>query len=193
MKTIFVLLLCVGTAFTATHVNISIAQQPATNPADVTYLEGTAPEELKAGPAKKPSGEERFAKLRAADESDNAGKVQMNSEEEKQEAGSSFVGNSQSAQQVQQNPEQSNDFKQQQERFYGRIRQQNRQSQFRQANSQDKQNQEFERYIQNYHSGPTVETVSESRKTAKVIERREIFGYTTLEELEWTWPLQSVM
>lgn len=161
MRTIFVLLLFVGTAFTATHVNISIAQHPATNPADVTYLAGTAPDELKAGPAKKPSGEERFAKLRAADENDKAGKVQVNSEQ-KQEEGSSFVSNSKPAQQVQQNSEQSNVFRPQQQRFYGRIRQQNRQSQFRQANAQDKQNQEFERYIQNYHSGPTVETVSES-------------------------------
>nr|XP_014101486.2 uncharacterized protein LOC106626199 [Bactrocera oleae] len=161
MRTIFVLLLFVGTAFTATHVNISIAQHPATNPADVTYLAGTAPDELKAGPAKKPSGEERFAKLRAADENDKAGKVQVNSEQ-KQEEGSSFVSNSKPAQQVQQNSEQSNVFRPQQQRFYGRIRQQNRQSQFRQANAQDKQNQEFERYIQNYHSGPTVETVFET-------------------------------
>uniref|UniRef100_A0A0A1WW11 Uncharacterized protein n=1 Tax=Zeugodacus cucurbitae TaxID=28588 RepID=A0A0A1WW11_ZEUCU len=161
MRTVFVLLLCVGTAFTATHVNISIAQHPATNPADVTYLEGTAPEELKAGPAKKPSGDERFARLRTADESDNVDKVQMSGEQKKEEA-TSFVDNSKPAQQVQRNPEQSNEFKQQQQRFYGRIRQQNRQSQFRQANAQDKQNQEFERYIQNYHSGPTVETVFET-------------------------------
>jgi len=34
----------------ATHVNISIAQQPATNPADVKYVEGHAPAELRAGP-----------------------------------------------------------------------------------------------------------------------------------------------
>ncbi|XP_011201631.2 uncharacterized protein LOC105225027 [Bactrocera dorsalis] len=162
MRTIFVLLLCVGTAFTATHVNISIAQHPATNPADVTYLEGTAPEELKAGPAKKPNGEERFARLRAADENDKAEKVEVKSEQ-KQEQGSSSVGNSKPAQQAQQSTEQSNGFRpQQQQRFYGRIRQQNRQSQFRQANAQDKQNQEFERYIQNYHSGPTVETVFET-------------------------------
>ncbi|XP_054735118.1 uncharacterized protein LOC129242480 [Anastrepha obliqua] len=156
MKILFVLLLCVVTALAATHVNISIAQQPATNPADVTYLEGTAPEELKAGPAKKTNVDERIARLRVAEESDNNGNVQMSSEQ-KQEV-SSFDNNSKPAQQIQQNAEPSK----QQQRFYGRIRQSNRQSQFRQANAQEKQNQEFERYIQNYHSGPTVETVFET-------------------------------
>lgn len=33
-------------------------------------------------------------------------------------------------------------------------------NQFRKYTPQDKQNLEFERYIQSYHSGPTVETVS---------------------------------
>lgn len=33
-------------------------------------------------------------------------------------------------------------------------------NQLRKYSSQDKQNLEFERYIQSYHSGPTVETVS---------------------------------
>ncbi|XP_065361962.1 uncharacterized protein LOC135955541 [Calliphora vicina] len=36
--------------------------------------------------------------------------------------------------------------------------------QFRNISPQEKQNMEFERYIQNYHSGPTVETVYESAK-----------------------------
>ncbi|XP_067644313.1 uncharacterized protein [Eurosta solidaginis] len=161
MRALFIVLLCIGTALAATHVNISIAQHPATNPADVTYVSGMAPAELKAGPARLMSSEERFAKLRAAGDESEA-KVQMSGEEKKDIAVASFSGSAESSQvQLQPYAEQSNGF-QPQQRFYGRLRQQNRQSQFRQANAQDKQNQEFERYIQNYHNGPSVETVFES-------------------------------
>ncbi|XP_034655281.1 probable serine/threonine-protein kinase yakA [Drosophila subobscura] len=171
-RALLLLLLLAGWSYVeaATHVNISIAQQPATNPADVNYVDGRAPAELKAGPAMM-NEEERFERIQ--ERSQQQSQSQMGQQQQQQ------VG-----QQVGQQQQQSAQLTPRQGQGQGRMQRRRNHSrrlhqqlqpqlqaphngQFRQRNQQLRQNQEFERYIQSYHShGPTVETVYESSNPA---------------------------
>lgn len=157
----------------ATHVNISIAQQPATNPADVKYVDGMAPAELRAGPQR--DEDQQFQRIQERQQ-----QVLSQSQQQQQQQ----VSQTQQQQQPQQlSPRQglglqppaqgqspmSKNGRLPRRRNHSRrpsIHQQPpspHSGQFRQRNQQLRQNQEFERYIQSYHShGPTVETVYES-------------------------------
>uniref|UniRef100_A0A6P4ERU6 Histone-lysine N-methyltransferase 2D n=1 Tax=Drosophila rhopaloa TaxID=1041015 RepID=A0A6P4ERU6_DRORH len=163
----------------ATHVNISIAQQPATNPADVKYLEGSAPAELRAGPHM--DEDRQFQRIQERQQ-----QVQPQSQSQQQQQ--QQVVQTQQQQQPQQlsprqglglqppaqgQPPMSKNGRLPRRRNHSRrpsIHQQPpspHSGQFRQRNQQLRQNQEFERYIQSYHShGPTVETVYESSNPA---------------------------
>ncbi|XP_016966897.1 uncharacterized protein LOC108035690 [Drosophila biarmipes] len=160
----------------ATHVNISIAQQPATNPADVKYVEGNAPAELRAGPQR--DEDKQFQRIQERQQ-----QVQSQSQSQLQQQQMVQTQRQEQSPQLSprqglglQPPAQTPMFKN------GRIPRRRNQSrrpslhqqppsphsgQFRQRNQQLRQNQEFERYIQSYHShGPTVETVYESSNPA---------------------------
>ncbi|XP_030385771.1 putative uncharacterized protein DDB_G0282129 [Scaptodrosophila lebanonensis] len=181
MSRMLLLLLLVGSSYAATHVNITIAQQPVTNPADVSYVEGRAPAELRAGPWRE--GEERLARLRQPD--------QMSESQQQQQQSQQQQLSSQQQQQSQQQltprqglglqPSNNNNNNVRMSRPNMRrvhmrrpsTQQQQQQllppnkGQFRQRSQQRQQNQEFERYIQSYHShGPTVETVYETSNPA---------------------------
>ncbi|KAH8398719.1 hypothetical protein KR222_001134 [Zaprionus bogoriensis] len=183
-RVLCVLLALLGVSHAATHVNISIAQQPATNPADVNIIDGHAPAELRAGPYRP---EERFERLQERPQQS----VQMQQSQQQQQQ-LPMQQQQQSQQQQQQqsqqqqplsprqglglqpvpmsgNPNQLNGPSGRMPRRRGHARrpslhqQPPHSGQFRQRNQQLRQNQEFERYIQSYHShGPTVETVFES-------------------------------
>lgn len=165
----------------ATHVNISIAQQPATNPADVKYVEGRAPAELRAGPER--DGEQSFQRIQERPQLQLQQQLQPQQQQQHQQQ--QVVQTQQQQQQPQQQltprqglglqppnqgvlqPPVSKNGRLPRRRGHGRrpsIVQQPpspHSGQFRQRNQQLRQNQEFERYIQSYHShGPTVETVS---------------------------------
>lgn len=176
MKATFVLLLSLATAYGATHVNISIAQQPVTNPADVTYIDGgKAPAELKAGPTGKSadlkypidSNDGRSAQLRVANNNAN-----FNSNSDGMNMGFNNDGRSARIETVENKNQMQDGGNKMQfhnahapmksghvHHGFGYDRMSQRQRQFRPQNAQEKQNQAFERYIQSYHSGPTVETV----------------------------------
>lgn len=162
----------------ATHVNISIAQQPATNPADVKYVDGMAPAELRAGPQR--DEDQQFQRIQERQQ-------QVLSQSQQQQQQQQQVSQTQQQQQPQQlSPRQglglqppaqgqspmSKNGRLPRRRNHSRrpsIHQQPpspHSGQFRQRNQQLRQNQEFERYIQSYHShGPTVETVSGKKVT----------------------------
>ncbi|XP_039488989.1 uncharacterized protein LOC120450190 [Drosophila santomea] len=165
----------------ATHVNISIAQQPATNPADVKYVDGMAPAELRAGPQR--DEDQQFQRIQERQQQVLA---QSQSHPQQQQQQQQQVSQTQQQQQqpqqlsprqglglqppAQSQPPMSKNGRLPRRRNHSRrpaIHQQPPLSahsgQFRQRNQQLRQNQEFERYIQSYHShGPTVETVYES-------------------------------
>ncbi|XP_017057749.1 LOW QUALITY PROTEIN: uncharacterized protein LOC108099025 [Drosophila ficusphila] len=177
LRGLLVLLLVAGSQVeAATHVNISIAQQPATNPADVKYLEGSAPAELRAGPQK--DGDQQFQRIQERQQ-------QVQTQAQQQQQQQQQIGMQAQQQQVPQQltprqglglqpPPQSQPPMSKNGRLPRRRNHNRRPSvhqqppmahsgQFRQRNQQLRQNQEFERYIQSYHShGPTVETVYES-------------------------------
>ncbi|EDV40481.1 uncharacterized protein Dana_GF10533 [Drosophila ananassae] len=172
----------------ATHVNISIAQQPATNPADVKYVEGRAPAELRAGPER--DGEQSFQRIQERPQLQLQQQLQPQ-QQQQQHQQQQVVQTQQQQQQPQQQltprqglglqppnqgvlqPPVSKNGRLPRRRGHGRrpsVVQQPpspHSGQFRQRNQQLRQNQEFERYIQSYHShGPTVETVYESSNPA---------------------------
>ncbi|XP_017135095.1 uncharacterized protein DDB_G0283357 [Drosophila miranda] len=189
-RALLMLLLLAGWSYVeaATHVNISIAQQPATNPADVSYVDGRAPAELRAGPAMM-NEEERFERIQERSQPQPQPQQQQMGQQQQQ------MGQQQQQQQVgqQQQQQQSAQLSPRQglglqassvaaknarmprrrnhsRRFHQQLQPQLQaphNGQFRQRNQQLRQNQEFERYIQSYHShGPTVETVYESSNPA---------------------------
>ncbi|KAH8302362.1 hypothetical protein KR044_005495 [Drosophila immigrans] len=175
-RQLLVLLLLVAASQAATHVNISIAQQPATNPADVTIVEGRAPAELRAGPA-------RFERLQERPQQQQQ-QQQVQQQQVQQQQLPLAQQQSQSPQQQQQqqplSPRQGLGLqpaaapavagingrlprRRNHSRRPSLHQQPPHSGQFRQRNQQLRQNQEFERYIQSYHShGPSVETVYES-------------------------------
>lgn len=180
---LLVLLALVGAGQAATHVNISIAQQPATNPADVSFVDGRAPAELRAGPYRpEQDNEQRFERLQERPQQAAMQQQQQLPMQQQQQQQPLPV---QQPQQQPLSPRQSlglqpsaltpaNHNPNQPQRM-GRRRVHSRRpvlhqqpphsGQFRQRNQQLRQNQEFERYIQSYHShGPSVETVSGSCK-----------------------------
>lgn len=177
-RALFVLLLAlVGASHAATHVNISIAQQPATNPADVSFIDGEAPAELKAGPYRMQQ-EQRFARLQERPQQQQQSQQSQQSQQQQQQQ--QMQSQAQQQMQSQQQPLTARqglglqpaqavavnpNARQPRRRVHSRrpsLHQQPPHSgQFRQRNQQMRQNQEFERYIQSYHShGPSVETVS---------------------------------
>ncbi|XP_043650317.1 mediator of RNA polymerase II transcription subunit 15 [Drosophila teissieri] len=160
----------------ATHVNISIAQQAATNPADVKYVDGMAPAELRAGPQR--DEDQQFQRIQERQQQVLA-QSQSQPQQQQQQQVSQTQQQQQQPQQLtprqglglqppaQGQPPMSKNGRLPRRRNHSRrpaIHQQPPHSgQFRQRNQQLRQNQEFERYIQSYHShGPTVETVYES-------------------------------
>ncbi|ALC43339.1 CG14961 [Drosophila busckii] len=169
--TLCLLLTLVVATQAATHVNISIAQQPATNPADVSYVDGSAGE-LRAGP------QQHFERLQERP----AQQQQMQQQQQTQQQQMPMQQQQQQQQSAQVAPQQNLSPRQglglqpvsmNTGRMPQRRRQHNRRpslqqlpphsGQFRQRSQQHRQNQEFERYIQSYHShGPSVETVYES-------------------------------
>ncbi|KAH8349694.1 hypothetical protein KR084_004263 [Drosophila pseudotakahashii] len=184
LRGLLVLLLVAGSQVkAATHVNISIAQQPATNPADVKYLEGSAPAELRAGP-QRDSEDQQFQRIQERQQM--VQQVPQSQQQQQQQV----VQTQQQQQATQQlSPRQGLGLQPPSQGQQGqpmlkngrlpRRRNHNRRpsihqqppsphsGQFRQRNQQLRQNQEFERYIQSYHShGPTVETVYESSNPA---------------------------
>ncbi|XP_022215484.2 probable serine/threonine-protein kinase yakA [Drosophila obscura] len=178
-RALLMLLLLAGWSYVeaATHVNISIAQQSATNPADVSYVDGPAPAELRAGPAMM-NEEERFERIQERSQQQQQ-QSQMGQQQQQQ------VGQQQQQQSPQLTPRQGLGMqtssggskngrmprrRNQSRRLHQQLQPQLQaphNGQFRQRNQQLRQNQEFERYIQSYHShGPTVETVYESSNPA---------------------------
>ncbi|XP_017071659.1 uncharacterized protein DDB_G0283357 [Drosophila eugracilis] len=166
----------------ATHVNISIAQQPATNPADVKYVEGNAPAELRAGPQRDDQQFQRIQERQQQVQSQPQSQQQLLSQQQQQVV---QTQQQQSPQQLsprqglglqppaQGQPSMSKTGRLPRRRNHSRRPSLHQQppsphsGQFRQRNQQLRQNQEFERYIQSYHSqGPTVETVYESSNPA---------------------------
>ncbi|XP_037947229.1 putative uncharacterized protein DDB_G0282129 [Teleopsis dalmanni] len=165
MNKLFLLLLLVGTAIAATHVDISIAQKPITNPADVTYIDGKAPVELRAGPAE--YKEERFARLEVASSSEQPVDQKENEQSNQNTVHVARVSLTKGAGNVPYNQQHGyNARAAYNAKSYNRHLYQQQRSQLRQPNEHDRQNQEFERYIQNYHSGPTVETVYDTASQA---------------------------
>ncbi|XP_041564296.1 probable serine/threonine-protein kinase yakA [Drosophila elegans] len=177
MRGVLVLLLLVASSQVeaATHVNISIAQQPATNPADVKYLEGSAPAELRAGPQRSDGDQDQhFQRIQSSSQSQQQQQQQMVQTQQQQQQPQQLsprqgLGLQPPTHTVQGQPSMSKIGRVPRRRNQSRrpsIHQQppvNHSGQFRQRNQQLRQNQEFERYIQSYHShGPTVETVYES-------------------------------
>ncbi|KAH8300463.1 hypothetical protein KR018_007253 [Drosophila ironensis] len=166
----------------ATHVNISIAQQPATNPADVNYVDGRAPAELRAGPNR--DEDQSFQRIQERPQ------LQLQQQQQQQQVVQSQQQQQQVVPQQQQlTPRQGLGLQPPvQGQGQGPVPKNGRlprrrgharrpsvlqqpptphSGQFRQRNQQLRQNQEFERYIQSYHShGPTVETVYESSNPA---------------------------
>ncbi|KAH8379087.1 hypothetical protein KR009_003041 [Drosophila setifemur] len=163
----------------ATHVNISIAQQPAQNPADVNYVEGRAPAELRAGPQR--DEDQSFQRFQERPQQLQSQQQQLPSQQQQQQQvaqsppqqmsprqglGLQPMGQGQSQVQA------SNNGRMHRRRGHNRrpsVLQQPppapHSGQFRQRNQQLRQNQEFERYIQSYHShGPTVETVRKHKQ-----------------------------
>ncbi|KAH8322895.1 hypothetical protein KR059_010139 [Drosophila kikkawai] len=195
-----VLLVACSQANGATHVNISIAQQPATNPADVNYVEGgRAPAELRAGPQR--DEDQQFQRIKERQQQ------QLQSQQQQQ-----MTLNQQQQQQQPQQPQQLSprqglglqppvqgqppmpkNGRLPRRRNHNRrpsLHQQPPQAsphsgQFRQRNQQLRQNQEFERYIQSYHShGPTVETVYESSNPAPQRYTQSSSGVTSTVDVE---------
>ncbi|TDG52902.1 hypothetical protein AWZ03_000445 [Drosophila navojoa] len=170
---LLLLLALVGASHAATHVNISIAQQPATNPADVTIIDGEAPAELKAGPYRMQQ-EQRFARLQERPQQQQQQQQQQLQQQQPQQQQQQMQSQQQpltprqglglqSAQPVAVNPNARMPRRRMHSRRPTLYQQPPHSGQFRQRNQQLRQNQEFERYIQSYHShGPTVETVFES-------------------------------
>ncbi|KAH8297848.1 hypothetical protein KR054_011428 [Drosophila jambulina] len=175
-----VLLVACSQANAATHVNISIAQQPATNPADVNYVEGgRAPAELRAGPQR--DEDQQFQRIQERQQQQQ----QLQSQQQQQQMMTQSQQQQQQPQQLSPRqglglqppvpPPMPKNGRLPRRRNHNRrpsLHQQPPQpsphsGQFRQRNQQLRQNQEFERYIQSYHShGPTVETVYESSNPA---------------------------
>lgn len=157
---IVIMLLTTSTAFASTHVNISYTQQHPSHGSKMTELRNN-PVQLKATDCldETTNGEpERFARIKAEDKKDNTDEVVLDSKsnhgsngdyksEHSQSDGSSLYYNSQSHNQQQVFYNSNSGIHQ----IIGQIRS---------VSPQDRKNMEFERYIQNYHSGPTVETVS---------------------------------
>lgn len=153
----------VVSALTGTHVNISISQHPSKNVGHLTHSKSMADQvQLKSDEVEQLRSSGQYV----ADQSGRSARLEVNDKDERQvnhanhKVEGSHVngqvmldGGSDRVHMVQ-------SHYQQRSMYNSNPIEYQRNGQFRQMNNQQKQNMEFERYIQNYHSAPTVETVS---------------------------------
>ncbi|XP_065361963.1 uncharacterized protein LOC135955542 [Calliphora vicina] len=145
---IFVILLTAATAFASTHVNVSFTQHHSSSGSKLSESRNDQVQ-LKAS--------DSFEQFNNDDQNGRFARIQEDRKEsidfknnQKVESDANFVG--------------SNSQNHQRSFYTSNHGVHQNQDQFENISPQDKQNMEFERYIQNYHSGPTVETVYESAK-----------------------------
>lgn len=179
---VLLVLITVGTALAGTHVNISFSQQQHSKKSD--NLDETRHDYAQL---KQPS--ESFEQFQSnsnyyrGDQNDRLARIQADDKKTSVNNNNNNhqVASAAAADSKQNHESSASDYTSRSERVQnsGRSGQFNHQShdqhrgfynsnngdhqqydQFRKMSALDKQNMEFERYIQNYHSGPTVETVS---------------------------------
>ncbi|XP_023293310.2 uncharacterized protein LOC111676591 isoform X1 [Lucilia cuprina] len=159
------LLIAAGTAIASTHVNVSFSQHSSSGSTELRndHVQLKPSDSFEQFNNNDQNG--RFARIQV---DDKTAKVNIKSNpEEVSNAKANHESTADYRSEHAQNEGASGYFRAQehnQQRGFYISNHANSNGQFRNVSPQDKQNMEFERYIQNYHSGPTVETVYESGK-----------------------------
>ncbi|XP_037810754.1 uncharacterized protein LOC119602956 [Lucilia sericata] len=163
---VFVMILIAGTAIASTHVNVSFSQHSSSGSTELRN------DHVQLKPS------DSFEQFNNNDQNGRFARIQLDDKK----ANVDIKSNAKVVSAAKANHESTADYRsehaqnegasgyfgsqaQNQQRGFYISNHGNSNGQFRNISPQDKQNMEFERYIQNYHSGPTVETVYESGKS----------------------------